>query len=112
MCGRGMGKEMQRKGSNVLLCFWQCGQVSDDLLERRKKNLTFVAETYCNTTLHFSRTFRLTDTELETAPVQMTQQRAEETGPPGSGRLLQLVAERTNTTHFMLTGKDDMSVSW
>lgn len=32
VCGSGMGNEMQRKGSNVLLCFWQCGQVREDLL--------------------------------------------------------------------------------
>lgn len=30
-----MGKEMQRKGSKVLLCFWQRGQVREDL--RRQK---------------------------------------------------------------------------
>ncbi len=29
--GTGIGSEMQRKGSKVLLCFWQWGQVSDDL---------------------------------------------------------------------------------
>lgn len=31
----GIGREMQRKGSNVLLCFRQWGHVSEDL---RKKN--------------------------------------------------------------------------
>lgn len=29
--GTGIGSEMQRKGSKVLLCFWQCGQVREDL---------------------------------------------------------------------------------
>lgn len=37
VCGSGMGKEMQRKGSNVLLCFWQCGQVREDLLGQKNK---------------------------------------------------------------------------
>lgn len=31
---------MQRKGSKVLLCFWQCGHVSEDLHgeEEKKRN--------------------------------------------------------------------------
>lgn len=36
VCGSGIGKEMHRKGSNVLLCFWQCGQVREDLLGQNK----------------------------------------------------------------------------
>lgn len=32
----GIGREMQRKGSNVLLCFWQWGHVSEDLRKREK----------------------------------------------------------------------------
>lgn len=38
VCGSGIGKEIQRKGSNVLLCFWQCGQVREDLLGRNHKS--------------------------------------------------------------------------
>lgn len=37
MCGSGIGSEMHRKGSNVLLCFWQCGQVSEDLRGHRSQ---------------------------------------------------------------------------
>lgn len=32
---RGIGSEMQRNGSKVLLCFRQCGHVSEDLWERK-----------------------------------------------------------------------------
>lgn len=31
----GIGREMQRKGSNVLLCFRQWGHVSEDLRKRK-----------------------------------------------------------------------------
>ena len=31
-----MGSEMQRKGSKVLLCFWQWGHVRDDLGDRQQ----------------------------------------------------------------------------
>lgn len=32
-----MGSEMQRNGSKVLLCFWQCGHVSEDLHVEEEK---------------------------------------------------------------------------
>jgi len=32
-----MGREMHRKGSNVLLCFRQCGHVRDDLKKKRTR---------------------------------------------------------------------------
>lgn len=38
VCRRGMGREMQRKGSKVLLCFKQWGHVSEDLRGERYKN--------------------------------------------------------------------------
>lgn len=37
VCLRGMGREMHRKGSNVLLCLRQCGHVRDDLEKKNKK---------------------------------------------------------------------------
>lgn len=43
VCRRGMGSEMQRKGSNVLLCFRQWGHVSEHLRDR-KHMVTLVPE--------------------------------------------------------------------
>lgn len=37
VCLRGMGREMHRKGSNVLLCLRQCGHVRDDLEIKNEK---------------------------------------------------------------------------
>lgn len=36
VCRRGMGSEMQRNGSNVLLCFRQWGHVSEHLRDRKQ----------------------------------------------------------------------------
>lgn len=35
--GRGIGREMQRKGSKVSLCFWQRGHVREDLRGQRRR---------------------------------------------------------------------------
>lgn len=79
-----MGKEIQRKGSKVLLCFWQCGQVSDDLLKTKK----CIKETMCqNTNITLETEF--TCTEPGKAPVQKSQQRGEEMVLLSSDHLLQ-----------------------
>lgn len=43
----GIGREMQRNGSNVLLCFRQWGHVSEDLRKRKhtKKNIGYISFT-------------------------------------------------------------------
>jgi len=84
VCGSGIGNEIQRKGSKVLLCFWQCGQVREDLWGKH-----YISEYDQQTLWPDSLAIKPTYTAPETIPAQTTQQKGEEMAPLCSGHLHQ-----------------------
>lgn len=76
-----MGSEIQRKGSKVLLCFWQCGHVSEDLgVEEEKKRNESLPMTENSSRKQTSCI--ITCTGPETAPGQKSQPTAGVKVPP------------------------------